>query len=339
MHKPPKFLPVIVLIVVLALAGYYAFDRVSKIDGRLTASGTIEAVEVSVSPELAGRVMEVLVDEGQTVKAGDVLVRLDSSLLEAQRSQAEAGLAAAEAAWRAAQQNLALLEAGPSAEQLAVSQTAVDMAQVALNSAQESYADLSEYQQDTTAGKQLRQQVERAEAALANAQAQYDLLAAGAREEQVQAATDQVAAARAQVDAAERSLGVLDVQLSRFTLTAPVDGVVLQRAIQPGEFTSPGARLLVLGKTDSLTLTVYLPEDRYGLVELGESYPFAVDSFPGENFTGTVTYLAGKAEFTPRNVQTLESRKATVFAVRLSVVDGEGRLRSGMPADVDFGSN
>ncbi len=339
MRKLPKFLPLVVFLLITAVIVYFAVNRASALNGSLTASGTLEMVEVSISPEMAGRAVEVLVDEGQAVKAGDELIRLDSSLLEAQRSQAEAAAAAAEAAWRAAQQNLALLQAGPSEEQLAVSQTAVDMAQLAWTSAQEIYADLPEYQQELPAGKQLRQQVERAEAAWINAQAQYDLLAAGARPEQIQAAAEQVDAARAQADAAQRALQVIDVQLSRLILKAPVDGVVLMRAIQPGEFVSPGAKLLVLGKSGSLTLTVYLPEDRYGLVELGENYAFTIDSFPGETFTGTASYIAGKAEFTPRNVQTVDSRKATVFAVRLSIADGQGRLRPGMPADVDFGAH
>jgi HlyD family secretion protein len=339
MHKPPKFLPIVVLLVLLAVAAFYFFNQVSADDGALTASGTIESVQVLVSPDLAGRVDEVLAEEGDIVQAGDILVQLDPSLLEAQRNQAESVYAAAEAAWNAARQSLALVEAGPSDEQLAVAQSVVDTAQVAVEAAQESYDDLSEAQQDSTAGRQLAQAVRKAEAGLANAQAQYDLLAAGAREEQIQAAADQVAAARAQVDAAQAALAVLDVQLARLTLTAPVDGVVLQRAIQPGEFASPGALLLVLGKAGSLTLTVYVPEDRYGLVELGRDYTVTVDSFPEETFTGTVTYVAGQAEFTPRNVQTVESRKATVFAVRLSLPEAAGRLRPGMPADVNFGAD
>jgi multidrug efflux pump subunit AcrA (membrane-fusion protein) len=111
---------------------------------------------------------------------------------------------------------------------------------------------------------------------------------------------------------------------------------VLYRAVEPGEVVAPAANLLTIADLTDLTLTVYVPEDRYGRISLGQTYPVTVDSFPGETFTGTVTYIADKAEFTPRNVQTTDSRKTTVFAIRLDLADGSGRLKPGMPADVQF---
>jgi multidrug resistance efflux pump len=117
---------------------------------------------------------------------------------------------------------------------------------------------------------------------------------------------------------------------------SPIDGVVLYRAVEPGEVVAPAANLLTIADLTDLTLTVYVPEDRYGRITLGQAYPVTVDSFPGEVFTGTVSYIADKAEFTPRNVQTTASRKTTVFAIRLDLADGGGRLKPGMPADVQF---
>jgi hypothetical protein len=93
----------------------------------------------------------------------------------------------------------------------------------------------------------------------------------------------------------------------------------------------------MLGQLDDLTITVYIPEDRYGTISLGETAQVSVDSFSGVTFTAIVTYIADKAEFTPRNVQTAEGRRSTVFAVKLSIENPEGKLKPGMPADVKFG--
>jgi multidrug resistance efflux pump len=123
---------------------------------------------------------------------------------------------------------------------------------------------------------------------------------------------------------------------TREAVRSPIDGVVLERLVEPGEVTSPGTTLIILTNLDDLTLTVYVPEDRYGQIYLGQAYPVTVDSFPNESFSGTVRHIADQAEFTPRNVQTIDSRKSTVFAIRLSLGGTNGKLKPGMPADVHF---
>jgi multidrug resistance efflux pump len=122
-------------------------------------------------------------------------------------------------------------------------------------------------------------------------------------------------------------------------IRSPIDGVVLERAIEPGEVASVGSTILSVTNLDELRLTVYVPEDRYGKFLLGQACRVTVDSFPGEAFSGTVTHIADQAEFTPRNVQTVDSRKNTVFAIRFDLAPSGGKLKPGMPADVscDFG--
>ena len=115
-----------------------------------------------------------------------------------------------------------------------------------------------------------------------------------------------------------------------------LDGVVLERLYEPGELATPGSTLLTIGNLYALSLTVYVPEDRYGQINLGQTYPVKVDSFPGRVFEGKVTRIADQAEFTPRNVQTVEGRKNTVFAIRLSLDNPDLALKPGMPADVNF---
>ena len=112
--------------------------------------------------------------------------------------------------------------------------------------------------------------------------------------------------------------------------------MILTRAVEPGEVVMPGSGLLTMARLSDLTITVYIPEDRYGEISIGQTANVTVDSFPGENFTATVMYISGKAEFTPRNVQTVEGRKTTVFAIKLMLEDAGGKLKPGMPADVLF---
>jgi HlyD family secretion protein len=135
---------------------------------------------------------------------------------------------------------------------------------------------------------------------------------------------------------AEASLALIDAQIAKLTVNAPMSGVVLTRNVEPGEFVQPGATTLTLGNINEMTITVYIPENHYGEISLGQSATLTVDSFPDVTFDATVIQIADKAEFTPRNVQTVEGRSSTVFAIKLSVQDLEGKLKIGMPADVVF---
>jgi len=94
---------------------------------------------------------------------------------------------------------------------------------------------------------------------------------------------------------------------------------------------------MVVSQLSPVTVTVYVPEDRYGQIDLGQSVTVSVDSFPGQAFNGTVLWISSEAEFTPRNVQTVSGRKATVYAVKIEVPNESDLLKPGMPADVSFG--
>jgi multidrug efflux pump subunit AcrA (membrane-fusion protein) len=118
------------------------------------------------------------------------------------------------------------------------------------------------------------------------------------------------------------------------SIRSPLDGVVLIRAADPGEITTAGGSLLVVADLTSVTLTVYIPESQYGQVYLSQDLPVTVDSFPGKVFIGTVTHIADEAEFTPRNAQTVQGRKNTVYAVKLTISNPDLDLKPGMPADV-----
>ena len=135
---------------------------------------------------------------------------------------------------------------------------------------------------------------------------------------------------------AEASLSLIDAQIAKLTVNAPMDGVILTRNVEPGEFVQPGAAALTVGDVSNLTITVYVPEDRYGKISLGQTAEVRVDSFPDLTFTATVVHISDQAEFTPRNVQTAEGRSSTFYAIKLKIENSDGKLKIGMPADVVF---
>lgn len=151
--------------------------------------------------------------------------------------------------------------------------------------------------------------------------------------EQAQSA---VAQAKTAIGQAQASLGLIDTQIAKLTIYAPMDGTILTRNVESGEFVQPGAIALTMANLNELTITVYVPEDQYGKISLGQKATVTVDSFSGETFNAEVVHIADQAEFTPRNVQTVEGRSSTVYAIKLKVSDSEGKLKIGMPADVTF---
>jgi len=379
----------------------------SGVDGSIVASGFIEGTEVTVAPEVSGRIAEMLVDRGDSVQAGDVLVRLDEAVLQSQILEAEAGVAGARA-------NLAHVLAGARAEEITAAQATLAQAQAQRDGAAQAVIDAREVISNplsldayVDAGRTqvhlAEQNVEMAKADLAEmelkhriyaeqggdtkriwdlqlqasqadlAQAQAELtgaqrylnaleamranpLALEARlhgaetqdrlaETRVTAAQEaldeleagpteeEVAVAEAQLHQAEAARHLIDVQIGQLTLVAPLDGVVTSRNAQTGETAAPGMPLLSIANLDEVTLVIYVPENRVGEIQVGQEVEVRVDSFPESVFSGRVVTIAGRAEFTPRNVQTKEERVNLVFAVKVRIPNPDGDLKMGMPAD------
>ncbi|NCP85897.1 MAG: hypothetical protein CO094_12030 [Anaerolineae bacterium CG_4_9_14_3_um_filter_57_17] len=442
-NRPPLPVIALVVLIILGTAGYFGWQALApKPNLTLTASGTVEAVQVAIAPEISGKVAEVLVNEGDAVRAGDLLLRLDGTLLEAQKTLAAAGVDTAQAAAAAAesaaasaraQVDLALIAAlneqkltrladwtaaAPtefnqptwyfdSPEQVAALESEAAAAQTALKKAQDALkftqekatsagflaaetrlaaaraafqvatdvlaktasADqplkdsaqraLDDAQSELTAAQKAYDDVVTTSGAADVLQARADLAIAQERADSAadrlralqtgvnspkvvaaQKAVDQAEAMAAQaktaIRQAEANLALIQAQVAKLTVIAPSDGVILSRTIEPGEVANPGSIVLTLGKLSELTLTVYVAEDRYGEISLGQAVDVTVDSFPGEIFAATVTHIADRAEFTPRNVQTADGRKTTVFAIKLALLDPQGKLKPGMPGDVVF---
>ncbi|MEW6446904.1 MAG: efflux RND transporter periplasmic adaptor subunit [Bacillota bacterium] len=329
---------VLLLVAAAGFGAYYYFSVYRAGEKGLTASGYVEATEIRVAFETAGRVERVDAAEGDRVRPGSVLARLDPAGARLQLRQAEAALAEAEA-------RLAEMKAGSREQQVRAAQAAVDQAAaleeqaaVALTAAERELARLEELRkheavppQQVDAARDARdsaaEQLAGRRAATAAARAQLDLVKAGATAEAVRALEAAVAQARAARDMAQ-------LNLDRTILKCPAAGTVTGRLVEVGETVTPGTAGFTLARLDDLWVRVFIPEPVIGRVYLGQRAAISVDSFPGRRFPGRVVYISPEAEFTPRNIQTREGRAETVFAVKVAIEKGEGLLKPGMPTDV-----
>jgi len=134
----------------------------------------------------------------------------------------------------------------------------------------------------------------------------------------------------------EIALDLVNLQLEKMNIYSPITGMILASTIDPGEILAAGYTAFTVGDLSHLTVTVYLPENKYGQITLGDIAELRIDSFPDEVFEAEVLRIADEAEYTPRNVQTQEERQNTVYAIELAVKNQDGKLKPGMPADVEF---
>ncbi len=225
------------------------------------------------------------------------------------------------------------LEAAQSAlEQLLSEQSATDVleARARLAVARERYEIALDHLASLLTGDQSLS-VRASEAGLRLAEA--NLAQATSHVSQTESSIEQAEKLVAQ---AQADLNLIDIQIEMLTVRAAIDSVVTTRNIEPGEVIQPGATALALAQLDRLTITVYIPEDRYGQISLGDTAQVTTDSFPNELFEAKVIRIADQAEYTPRNVQTEEDRRTTVFAIELSVESPVGKLKPGMPTNVTF---
>jgi HlyD family secretion protein len=288
-------------------------------------NGRIEAAMVDLSPKVTGRVREVLVKEGDRVKAGDVLVRLDLG---------ETGLTVArdKAAVAAAQARVRDLEAGTRRTELAAGEAEVNDRKAALELARKEL-QRQQFMLERKVGTQrdvdrATTEVERLEAAVSAAANRLAALREGARSNQVQQARDEAARAATVL---EQSQTVVD----EGELRAPADTMVVHRFVEPGQLVTPGQPALTLAFLDRLYVRTFVPEMVRGRIRPGIEADVVVDAYPGRTFKGRVTEIARDAEFTPKQVETRTERVNLVYAAKVDLAGGWSEpLDLGQPAEV-----
>src|SRR3954447_2836623 len=325
MSPKKRLIPIAVLLLAAAGAGaWYLRGRSRAEAAPFAASGTVEATEAQLGFQASGQVAEITVHEGDRVRAGQVLARLDAAEAQARRSQAAAQVAAARAA-------VAELERGSRSEEIGQARAAAAVK-----------AKLSDAESDFQRAKVLYEGGAISKEALDNAKTARDVAhdQTTQAEEQLRLvrngpSRERIDQARAQLAQAAASLRATGVVLDNLTLTAPFDGLVTVRHREPGEIVAAGSPVLTLINPGDRWVRIYIKEDRVGAVHLGSRAAISSDTYPGKTYQGEIAYIASEAEFTPKNVQTTEERVKLVYAVKVRILqDPAYELKPGLPADV-----
>jgi len=306
--------------------------------GHPRVSGQVEATEVQVSPEVGGRVLDIPVVEGNRARKGDVIARLDIRDVDLALQRAQADRAAADA-------QLRLLQAGSRPEDI---RQAEAQAMAAASDVTAAQSDLASAEKDLQRFEQLLQnnsgsQKQRDDAAtrrdvardrVASARARADAAREGAARLRAGARREEVDGARARVAAVDAQIAALEKNKTDATVLAPIDGIVSQRLLDPGEMAAPRAPIVVLTDLDHAWAEVFVDEPQVPRLKLGQ--PATVFTDAGGSLPGTISFISSKAEFTPRNVQTAEDRSKLVYRVKIAVDNREGVLKQGMPVEAEI---
>lgn len=325
-----KRTPLIVLLIVVA-AGVAVLAwwlvHAHKPASELQLYGNVDLREVELAFNGAERIEAVLAAEGDHVRRGQVLARLDTGRLTPQAAQAEAQ-AAAQA------QAVEKLHNGSRPEEIAQARAALEQAQAEAVDAKGKYAKLAALSESSGGRALSRQDLDdaksAADAASAKAEAARQALGlqvAGPRREDI-------AQAEAVLRADQAQAALLKRELADAALVAPLDAVVRSRLAEPGDMASPQRPAFSLAITDPKWVRAYVAETDLGHVHPGLRATISVDAFPERRFAGWVGFISPVAEFTPKTVQTPELRTSLVYEIRVFVKDPGDDLRLGMPATV-----
>jgi HlyD family secretion protein len=326
MSPKKRLIPIAVLLLVAAGAGvWYLRGRSQRAAAPYSASGTVEATEAQLGFQAPGQVAEIVVHEGDSVHAGQVLARLDPAEAQARHAQAAAQVAAARAA-------LAELERGSRSEEVGQARAAAAAAGARLKDAE---SDDRRAQVLYDGGAISQEALDNARTARVVARDQAAQAEEQLRQVRNGPTRERIDQARAQLAQAEAALKATEVTLGNLTLNAPFDGLVTVRHREPGEIVAAGSPVLTLINPADRWVRIYIQESRVGAVRLGSRAAISSDTYPGKTYPGEIAYIASEAEFTPKNVQTTEERVKLVYAVKVRILEDRSyELKPGLPADV-----
>jgi HlyD family secretion protein len=319
-----KLIPPVILIIALAIAGYFYFKNQRTEDpDKVRVSGNIEITDVEISFKIPGRVEKRLVSEGQEVKAGQIVARLDNQDLAQDIAQRKAQVAAA-------QSNLLELKTGSRPEEIAQAEAVLERARADGERAKlELDRQKKLFEREVISAREYdlaKTTYDGTEARIREAKEMLTLVRKGPRQEKI----DQ---AKAALEQAQESLALAQTRMSYSVVYSPISGIVLSENIEPGEYVSPGTPILTLGDLSRVYLRAYINETDLGRVKVGQKVRITSDTFRNKSYEGKITFIASQAEFTPKNVQTQKERVKLVYRIKVDVPNSQMELKPGMPAD------
>lgn len=286
-------------------------------------SGNIEAHESLVSFKVQGRIVELPVEEGQSVQAGALLARLDAADYK-QRVRID------EANVHVRQSSLALTLAGTREQEIKATQQTMLDAQADMQQKKLDYDRAQRLFSEDAISAQDRDladtALKRSQAAFQAAQQKYNEAVEGSRKEDI-------AIAQANLKEASANLGMSRVNLDYTVLRAPTSGVITVRQAELGEVVVPGTPVVTLADLDHIWLRAYIAETDLGRIRWGQDAVVTTDTYPGKKYHGRISFIASDAEFTPKSVQTYKERVTLVYRIKIDIDNPNHELKPGMPAD------
>jgi len=324
---------ILAITAVLAAAAWWLWQGLnpsSTPDGLTASNGRIEAVEIDVATRYGGRVAQILVDEGEKVEAGQVLVQMQLDSLQAQSREAQAHVQQAEHAVRAAQAHAAMRRSDQAAAEALVAQ-------------RQSERDAAERRLQRTEvlvqdGAISAQELDDDRASVANARAALNAARAqaAAARASVRAGEADVIGAQSAVAAAQATLERIQSELDDSTLKASRSARVQYRLAQPGEVLDDGGKVLNLIDLSDVYMSFFLPSEAAGKIALGSEVRIVLDAAPDWPVPARVSFVSHQAQFTPKSVETANERQKLMFRIKARIDGGflqchQDTLKSGMP--------
>ena len=324
MKKPVALILVVVVIVALIGGGTWWYQ--SRQNNGLTLYGNVDIRTVNMSFRVGGRLQSLSVDEGDAIKQGQTLGELDKAPFENALMQAKANVATAQAQYD-------LMMAGYRAEEIAQAAAAVKQAQAAYD-----YAQSFLQRQQGLWSKRLLSANDLENAKSSRDQALATLKSAQDKLSQYRAGNrpQEIAQAKANLEQAQAQLAQSALDLQDTVLTAPSDGTLLTRAVEPGSMLSAGSTVLTLSLTRPVWVRAYVDEKNLSQAQPGREILLYTDGRPDKPYHGKIGFVSPTAEFTPKTVETPDLRTDLVYRLRIIVTDADDSLRQGMPVTLRF---
>ncbi|MCH2070706.1 HlyD family efflux transporter periplasmic adaptor subunit [Acinetobacter pittii] len=324
-----KVIAIVVVIIALVIISLWVwkYNNKNQKDNDLTLYGNVDIRQVSLAFEQSGRIEKLLVQEGDKVKAGQVLATLNTNSLEIQAKQAQAQL-------KVQQEAIVKQQVGARPEEISQAKAQLSSTQADLDKASKNLQRL-QILVNSTDGRAISQQEldyaksnqHSAEAAVRERQANLELIIKGARQEDREAT-------RAQYEVTKANLDLINYNLTQAELKSPANAVVRARLQEVGDMTTAQKAVYTLALTDPKWIRVYVNEQDLSSIKMGGTARVIRDAYPNQPINGKIGYISSVAEFTPKTVQTDEIRTTLVYEVRVYVNDPNDQLKMGQPVTV-----
>ncbi len=381
----------IIILLAAAATGVWLWrsGRFSKDTNRILVSGNLEMTQVDLSFKIAGRLTALNVREGDRVKKGFEIARVDPGQLEPQRARDRAAVDSAQSNYQQlitsieyqkatlesdiaskradldqAKARLAELLAGSRTQEIQQAQAAVSDAKARRDMAQRERDRLETLYKNedisTSQFDQARTTLDSAAAVLRQAEQRLAMIQEGPRLEEIAGQRAAVAhaeaavktaeanrieirrkeqeltARRAEIDKARAQEGMSQAQLNDTSIVAPVDGMVMVKPAEIGEVVAAGTTVATIADLEHPWLRAYINEPDLDRIKIGQKVKLSTDSRKGKTYSGTITFIASEAEFTPKQIQTKEERVKLVYRIKIEVDNSAGDLKNNMPVDAEI---